>query len=148
MKTPCSDYIKTSGVIFFARMLEKIRLKNSGELPPDYNFVGNGVADSFDARFCRFFEVDETALTQRTLEDGTNEEILEWCFEKFGRPNEEKILAWNSYLAKRGWSDESSAELEQVKGANGFAGRDDIQTWIDFHEADEGRRPRSTARDC
>jgi hypothetical protein len=84
MKTPCSDYVETSGVIFFARMLEKIRLKTAGELPADYNFVGNGVWDSFDARFCRFFEVDETALTERALEGGTNEEILEWCFQKFG----------------------------------------------------------------
>lgn len=147
MKTPCSDYVKTSGVIFFARMLEKIRLQNAGELPPDYNFVGNGVADSFDARFCRFFEVDETELTQRTLAGGTNEEILAWVFGKFGRPNEEKIRAWNSYLAKRGWSDESSAELEQVKSAHGFGGRTDIKTWIDFHDADEGRTPRSSARD-
>lgn len=146
MKKPCSDYVETSGVIFFARMLEKIRLKKAGELPPDYNFVGNGVWDSFDARFCRFFEVDGAALTRRTLEGGTNEEILEWCFQKFGRPNEEKIRAWNSYLAKRGWSDESSDELEQVKSAHGFGERDDIQTWIDFHDADEGRTPRSKLR--
>jgi len=146
MRTPWSDYVETSGVIFFARMLEKIRLKNAGELPPDYNFVGNGVWDSFDARFCRFFDVDEAALTKRALEGGTNEEILEWCFQKFGRPNEEKIRAWNSYLAKRGWSDESSEELEQVKSAHGFGARGDIQTWIDFHDADEGRTPRSKVR--
>lgn len=138
--------MKTNGVNFFARMLEKIRLHDSGELPPDYNFVGNGVWDCFDARFCRFFGVDETALSTRTLDGGTNDEILEWCFQKFGRPNEEKISFWNSFAAKRGWNDESSEELEQVKNGSGFGGRADIQTWIDYHDADEGRTPRSGAR--
>jgi hypothetical protein len=28
MKTPCSDYVTTKGVIFFARLLDKIRLKD------------------------------------------------------------------------------------------------------------------------
>lgn len=147
MKTPCSDYVKTNGVNFFARMLEKIRLKSAGELPADYNFVGNGVGDCFDARFCRFFEIDEAALTTRTLAGGSNEEILEWCFTKFRRPNEEMIASWNAFAAKRGWSDESSAELAETKRANGFGKRDDIQTWIDYHDVDEGRTPRSGARD-
>ena len=146
MKTPCSDYVKTSGIIFFARMLEKLRLRDQNELPPDYNFVGNGVWDSFDARFCRFFEVDEKDLTARTLAGGTNEEIIEWCFQKFGQPNEEKIALWNSFIAKRGWGDESSEELEQVKSAGGFGGRTDIQTWVDYHDADEGRTPRTGTR--
>ena len=38
-KTPCTDYIETKGLIYFARMLDKIRLKARGELPPDY-FTG------------------------------------------------------------------------------------------------------------
>ena len=38
-QTPCSDYIETKGLIYFARMLDKIRLKAAGELPPEY-FTG------------------------------------------------------------------------------------------------------------
>src|SRR5438552_278732 len=30
-QTPCSDHIKTKGLIYFARMLDKIRLKARGE---------------------------------------------------------------------------------------------------------------------
>ena len=143
MKIPCDDYVETSGVIFFARMLDKIRLKEEGSLPPDYNVAGCPVWDCFDARFCRFFGVDPARLVARTLEGGSNEEILEWCFENFGRPDEETILYWNSFISKRGWRDESSAELEQTKRANGLSDRAEVQTWVDFHDVDEGRAPRS-----
>ncbi len=36
MQTPCSDYKETKGVIYFARMLDKIRLKADRRLPEDY----------------------------------------------------------------------------------------------------------------
>lgn len=143
MRTPCSDYTETKGVIFFARMLDKIRLRKKGALPADYNFVGCGVWDCFDARFCRFFGVDEAKLTERVEAGGSDEEILEWCFKTFGRPNEEKITFWNSFISKRGWRDESSGELEETKRAHGFGDRAEIQTWVDYHDADEGRRPRT-----
>ena len=39
MRAPCSDYCETKGLIYFARMLDKIRLNAAGELPPDY-FIG------------------------------------------------------------------------------------------------------------
>ncbi len=144
MKTPCSDYIPTNGVIFFARMLDKLRLKDQGELPGDYNYAGCGVWDCFDARFCRFFGVDVPQVVERVSSGGTDEEILEWCFEKFGRPTEEKIEFWNNFITKRGWRDESSQELEEVKKTNGFQGRADVQTWVDFHDVDEGRTPRTS----
>lgn len=143
MKTLCSDYVETKGVIFFARMLEKLRLKEEGSLPPDYNFVGCGVWDCFDARFCRFFGVEEEQLLARVRAGGSNEEILDWCFETFGRPTDEKIEFWNSFISKRGWFDASSSELAETKQSHGLAKRDDIQTWVDFHDVDEGRTPRA-----
>ena len=35
-QTPCSDYKKTKGLVYFARMLDKIRLKAQGRLPEGY----------------------------------------------------------------------------------------------------------------
>jgi gluconokinase len=143
MKTPCSDYVPTRGVIFFARLLDKLRLKEQGLLPDGYNYAGCPVRDCFDGYFCRFFGVDAEQLVERVRHGGTDEEILDWCFERFGRPDEERILYWNSFITKRGWRDESTRELEETKKANGFGDRADIQTWVDFHDADEGRRPRT-----
>ena len=145
MKTPCNDYLTTKGVVFFARMLDKIRLQDQGLLPPGYNVAGCPVWDCFDARFCRFFEVDPAQLIERTLQGGSDDEVLEWCFQRFGRPNEEKILYWNCFITKRGWRDESSEELEETKRACGLGERADVQTWVDYHDVDEGRTPRASA---
>jgi gluconokinase len=59
---------------------------------------------------------------------GTDDEILDWCFASFGRPNEEKIKFWNNFVVKRCWRDDSTGELEETKRANGLADRTDIQT--------------------
>ena len=44
---------------------------------------------------------------------------------------------FNAFLSKRGWRHNYTEELEQMKRAQGFAGRADIQTFFDFHKADE-----------
>ena len=143
MQTPVTDHKKTKGLIYFARMLDKIRLKAAGKLPEGY-YTGLEPDDTvFDARCVRFLRVDYDELKKRTLEGGTDEEILEWCFQKSGkRPNDEEIEIWNSFLLKRGWRDAGSEELAQTKKAAGFGDRDDIQTFVDYHDADEGRRPK------
>ena len=136
----CSDYVEVRGVVFFARMLGKIRLNAQGKLPTDYN-LGMKNPESFDARFCRFWEVDFDKISERTLKGGTDEEVFDSVFA--GRKvNPEHVLAWNDFLTKRGWRDEGSEELEQEKKARGFGDRRDIQTCIDFHDADEGRKPK------
>jgi len=139
---PCSDYVETKGIVFFARMLDKLRLKDQGLLPADYNYAGCPVHDCFDGYCCRCFGIDVPQLVERVRSGGTDEEILDWCFTKFGRPTEEQIKFWNNFVIKRGWRDDSSAELEDVKRASGLGDRADIQTWVDYHDADEGRTPR------
>lgn len=120
------------GLVFFGRMLDKIRLHATGQLPPDYKH-GTGT----DTRVCRFLGLDYPKIEQRVLAGGTDEEILEWCFLHGRRPNEEEILMFNAFLTKRGWRDNQSEELEQMKRDRGFADRTDIQTFFDFHKADE-----------
>jgi Domain of unknown function (DUF5069) len=144
MQTPCSDYRKTSGLIYFARMLDKIRLHATGKLAPDY-FVGVEDPTFFDARCTRFLGVDYDDLVGRTLQGGTNEEILEWCFQQGRRPSAEEIEIWNAFLAKRGWRDDASEDLKAAKKRSGMENRDDIQTWIDLHDAEEGRQPGLSA---
>ena len=138
MQTPCSDYRQTKGLIYFARMLDKIRLHAQGQLPPDY-FVGVEDPTFFDARCTRFLGVDYDELAAQTLKGGSDEEILEWCFKRGRKPGEEEILIWNAFISKRGWRDEASRELQAAKARLGWEDRDEIQTWVDLHEAEEGR---------
>ena len=123
---------QVGGLVFFGRMLDKIRLHNQGKLPPDYKH-GTGT----DTRVCRFLKVDYEAVVKQTLAGSTDQELLEWCFEHGRRPNEEETLIFNMFLSKRGWRDNQTEELEQMKRDRGFANRTDIQTFFDFHKADE-----------
>ena len=123
-------------------MLDKIRLKAARKLPAGY-FTGVEDPSHFDARCTRFLGVNYKDLVERVLQGGSDEEILEWCFARGRRPNEEEISIWNAFLGKRGWRDEASEELAESKNEAGFGDRDDIQTWLDLHDAEEGRTPRT-----
>jgi hypothetical protein len=141
MQTPCSDYCETNGLVYFARMLDKIRLHAAGKLAEGY-FVGVEDPTFFDARCTRFLGVNYDQLVERTLRGGSDEEILEWCFARGRRRSEEEIQIWNAFLLKRGWRDEASEDLAAAKKRAGWEDRDDIQTWVDLHDAEEGRSPR------
>jgi gluconokinase len=124
-------------------MLDKIRLKAAGKLPADYFTGVDEDPTMFDARCTRFLGVNYDELVQRTLQGGSDDEILDWSFERGRRPGDEEIAIWNAFLRKRGWRDEASADLQAAKERSGFRDRNDIQTWVDLHDAEEGRSPRS-----
>src|SRR5688572_28480866 len=96
-KPPRSVYDQTSGLAYFPRMLDKIRLQARGELHADYQKnLGRG-ADNWCTEFLR---VAYEALRDRTLAGGTDEEILEWCYTNGRRCNETDILVWNAFATK------------------------------------------------
>lgn len=139
MKVPGlrSSYEKVGGIVFFGRMLDKIRLNAAGKLPQGYN-LGTSDWSCFDSRCTRFLGVDYDKLLVRVLAGGTDEEVLNWCFEQANhRPTLEQIEIWNDFMIKRGWRDGGSEALQEAKRERGFADRSDIQTWFDFHRADE-----------
>jgi len=137
---PRSAYNQVGGIVYFARMLDKIRLHAAGKLPPDYH---RNLSIGFDGRCSRFLGVDYAALRERALQGGTDEKILEWCFANGRRPSEEEILIWNSFMRKRGWRDEADGtteELERYKAQSGLSHRHDLLTLFDYYEVDEGRK--------
>ncbi len=138
---PRSAYDRTGGIVYFARMLDKIRLQAARTLRSDFHAnLGSG----FDGRCCRFLGVQYPELRARVLKGGTDDEILAWCFAHGNRPNDEQVLIWNKFMLKRGWRDEddgSTLELEQYKASSGLADRTDILTFFDYYEVDEGRKP-------
>ncbi len=138
---PRSAYDRTGGIVYFARMLDKLRLHAAGKLRADYH---QNLGSGFDGRCCRFLGVDYAALRQRVQAGGSDDEILGWCFEQKIRPTDEQVLVWNKFMLKRGWRDEddgSTQELERYKSASELAHRTDVLTYFDFFEVDEGRRP-------
>jgi Domain of unknown function (DUF5069) len=131
-----SPYLKMGGMVYFARMLDKIRQHAKGELPPDYQAnLGRG----FDASCATFLRVDYNQLVDRVKQGGTDDDILQWCFGVGRQPTEEEIYVWNEFMRKRGWNDEVSETLKRRKKEAGMAGRSEVETMFSFIDADEGR---------
>jgi gluconokinase len=131
-----SPFAEVGSLVYFGRMLDKIRAHAKEQLPRDYQAnLGKG----FDANCTRFLRVDYDQLVKRVKEGGTDEEILQWCFDGGRRPTEDEIYIWNEFMRKRGWNDEISEILDRRKKEAGMAGRSEIKTVFAFIDADEGR---------
>jgi gluconokinase len=132
-----SNYDKTGRLVYFGRMLDKIRLHAAGRLPADYQpNLGKG----FDLRCCTFLGVDYKALTARTLQGGTDEELLAWCHQQGGARTDDQCAIWNGFMMKRGWRDEAAPILQKRIVEFGLTGKP-IETMFDLNEFDEGRDP-------
>ena len=127
---------QVGGIVYFGRMLDKIRLHAAGKLPADYH---PNLGIGFDERCVRFLHVEYPQLAERVKQGGSDEELLAWCFEHGRKPSDEEVMVWNDFMSKRGWRDEASARLQQRLPEYGLAGRMDIQTFFDVIDADEGR---------
>ena len=120
MKVPGlrSAYDEVGGIVYFGRMLDKIRLKAKESFPTDYK-TGTRLWLDFDARCTRFLKVSYGTLKKRTLQGGSDLQILRWCFKRGRRPSKEDVEIWNTFMRKRGWRDPSSEGLERDAGGAG-----------------------------
>jgi uncharacterized protein DUF5069 len=48
----------------------------------------------------------------------------------------------SAFVLKRAWRDAGTTELAASKRELGFADRQEVQSWVDLHDVDEGRVPR------
>jgi hypothetical protein len=140
-----SPYAIVGRLVYVGRMLDKIRLHAAGRLPAEYvaNLGSNLPGRGFDNLCCTFLDVDYLALTARTLQGGTDEEILAWCHARGGPRTDLQCEAWNGFLSKRGWRDAASARLQQRVREYGLEGKG-VETFFDLIDWDEGRDPATT----
>ena len=131
-----SPYSRVGGLVYFGRMLDKIRVHAKGELPSEYQ---RNLGKGFDANCASFLRIDYNPLVERVEHGGNDEEILQWCSSAGRHPSEEEVHVWNEFMRKRGWNDEISEILKRRKKEAGMAGRSEIETMFSFIDADEGR---------
>jgi gluconokinase len=134
-----SPYDPTGGIVYFGRMLDKIRLHAQGLLPDEWaKALGFAYPTSFDARCCRFLAIDYDALREKVLKGDTDDEVIEWAFTHGRRPSEEEIEIWNAFMTKRGWRDAGTAVVHKRLAEIGLP-PDAVSTMFDFIDLDEGR---------
>ena len=128
-----------AGWLYLARFVDKIRLAEQGLLHVDYhpNYLHKG----FDAKWLEIagLESDEFVnIVKNTVTDG---EVVDWVRDNVEADNATKEL-FNDAVANYG-ADEANADLRarlaQRKEEAGMGDRDDIQCFVDFIDADEGR---------
>ncbi|HRH98330.1 MAG TPA: DUF5069 domain-containing protein [Prosthecobacter sp.] len=136
-----SCYAKVGRLIYFGRMLDKIRLHAEARLPADYvPLLGDTQFYTLDGRCCRFLGVPYAEIKERTLHGGNDEEILAWAHARGIVRSDEECHMWNRFIAKLGWRDERSHLLPRRIQDSGLTGKT-IETLIDHIEYDEGRDP-------
>src|SRR5437868_13753416 len=75
---PKSPKEMTRGMMYFPRMLDKIRLHSRGELHEDYH-ENLGTPRELDGACCNFLRVNSDDLREHLRQGGTAAEIFELC---------------------------------------------------------------------
>jgi len=134
-----SPSAQVKGLVYFGRMLDKIRLHAAGKLPEGWQAMrGPAAHGTFDARCCRFLGITYEALETVTLKGGTDEELLEWAFKTSRKPSDEEIEIWNAFMTKRGWRDTGTQRLHERLAEIGLP-PGTVETMFEYIDLDEGR---------
>ena len=139
-----SPYEKTGRIVYFGRMLDKIRLHARGELPDAYAVnMGDGRPMLFDARCCRFLGISFQSLVARVAEGGGDEDILAWAEATGSAHTDEDCEIWNRFMSKLGWRDNRAEVVQGRVKEYGLEGKR-VETFFDLIDSDEGRDPAAT----
>jgi gluconokinase len=137
--------VQVNGLVYFGRLLDKIRLHARGQLPQAWEAMrGTPSPNTFDARCCRFLQIDYAALEAEALKGVTDEELLGWAYRNGRKPSEEEIEVWNAFMTKRGWRDAGTQRLHERLAELGLP-PGAVETMFDFIDVDEGRLQPKTA---
>src|ERR1051325_5567033 len=130
---------QVQGIVYFGRMLDKIRRAAAGKLPQAWQAArGTASKMSFDSRCCIFLHIEYAALEAETLKGGSDAELLAWAFAHGRQPSAEEIEVWNTFMTKRGWRDAATQRLNERLAEIGLP-PGTVLTMFEFIDLDEGR---------
>ena len=135
-----SPYAKVGRLVYFGRMLDKIRLHARGALPvADY---AANLGKAFDSRCCNFLRVPYDELKAHVLSPAAPDDTaaLAWAEHHGGARSDEECEIWNGFMMKRGWCD-PAAEILAKRITESALEEKPILTMFDYLDFDEGRDP-------
>jgi hypothetical protein len=132
---PRSPYEKLGGYVHLPRLIDKAKLHRQGLLKGyDYKTTG------FDKHLLAFLKLDGDAFEEAVNRLEGDQAILNWVRENGVKHSSEAIEQWNEAMILR--HPDTAAKKARfahfLKEAGGN-GRQDIRTYFDFIEFDEGR---------
>ena len=119
------------------RFIDKIRLHLAGKLHSDYQpNLGKG----FDGLWLETAGVKFEDFVEVVRKSATDGEVCDWVLKNVKKPDSVKAAHRERMLGTPGKDNaEGLARLKMRKENAGMANRDDIQTFVDFIDADEKR---------
>ncbi|MDH4098475.1 MAG: DUF5069 domain-containing protein [Nitrospira sp.] len=141
LQYPRSPKSLLGGVAHLGRLIDKIRLRNAGQIQ-DYNYLTVG----FDKYLIDFLGIDAKAFEQRVLAGGADEELLAWVQANGKSVTDAEIRLFSRNLLKAGPKDDEirqrfQSRLEDIAAKRGVpvGSLPLVTTWADVIELDEDR---------
>ena len=132
-----SPYIphRATGLLHLPRFIAKIRKHLKGELPASYQ---RNFCRGFDRFLCLHLGVDPGQVVEAVRTCGDDDVKLDaMLLEMF--PGDCRVAKWNRELVQKGMSKMGQEALLQAKASLQAEGRDDILSFADILDLDEGR---------
>jgi hypothetical protein len=125
-----------SGWVYLPRFVDKIRLHLAGKLHSDYQ---ENFTKGFDAAWLKAAGVTAETFLAAVKDSVTDGQVADWVRQNVKKTEAEK-KAFAEFVLNRGREDDAmKARLKMRKEEAGLGRRDDIQTFVDFIDADEKR---------
>jgi hypothetical protein len=125
------------GWIHLPRFVDKIRLHFAGKLHPDYQ---PNLCKGFDGLWLETAGVDAQEFMQVVRQSITDGQVCDWVRQHGDKPESVKAAHRDRMLTTpKQDNPEGIARIKMRKEQAGLAHRNDIQTFVDFIDADEKR---------
>jgi hypothetical protein len=133
---PRSPRETMGGWAYLPRFIDKIRLHLAGKLHSDYQ---ENFTKGFDGAWLKAAGISAETFIQAVKSSITDGQVADWVAKNVKKTEAEK-KAFNEFVLNRGREEEAArARLKMRKEEAGLGRRDDIQTFVDFIDADEKR---------
>ena len=125
------------GWVYLPRFVDKIRLHLAGKLHPDYQ---ENFAKGFDGTWLKAAGVTAEQLIEVVKNSVSDGEVCDWVRKNVRKTAAEKQAMADFILNRGRENDEKLRERLKIrKEEAGLSAREDIQTFVDFIDADEKR---------
>lgn len=134
---PRSPRETMAGWTYLPRFVDKIRLHLAGKLHADYQ---ENFTKGFDGAWLKAAGVSAEQFMEVVKNSVTDGEVCDWVLKNVKKTGVEKA-ALNDFILNRGQDGDegATARLKMRKEQAGLSHRDDVQTFVDFIDADEKR---------
>ena len=134
---PRSPQERVAGWLYLGRYIDKIRLHLAGKLHADYR---DNLGKGLDERWLKAAGVTHEQMVEVVKNSITDGEVYDWVRVHVRKSDAEKAAHAEGILNYPRADDEAlQARLKMRKEQSGLSHRDDIRSFVDYIDADEGR---------